>query len=62
MCLGAWVQGHFHHLGTLKETEGRTYLADMTQPLQAERLSLSWILYFKAAKGSCLHSNGYGGT
>lgn len=38
MGLDAQVQGHFHHLLTLKEIEGRTYLAEMTQPLQAQSL------------------------
>lgn len=62
MGLDAQVQGHFHHLLTLKEIEGRTYLAEMTQPLQAQRLSLSCMLYFKAVKGVCLYSNVCGGT
>lgn len=60
--LGARVQGHFHHLLTLKGTEGKKYLTEMTQPLPAQPLSLSCVLYFKAMKGICLYSNVYRGT
>lgn len=62
MGLDAWIQGHFHHLLTLKEIEGKKYLTEMTQPLQAQCLSLSCMLYFKAVKGICLYSNVYGST
>lgn len=62
MDLDAWVQGCSPHLLTLKEMEGQKYLPEMTQPLQAQPLSLSCMLYFKAVEGICLYSNVYGGT
>lgn len=62
MGLDSGVQGHFHHLLTLKETEGKTRLTGMTQPVQAQRLLLSRVLHFKAMKGICLYSSVCGDT
>lgn len=62
MGLDSGVRGHFHHLLTSKGIEGKTHLTEMMQPVQAQRLHLSCMLYFKAVKGIYLDSSVCGGT